>query len=192
MRNINNELPANLIVGKDIDILVKKNDRNQFISFFQSNNYKLINHPMKNEIFLYGVNKFDFQFNKTNQIIFDLSFQIAVKSLDAGQLIPLDQLIQVSAWKNKRFKKLSSDFGYWALSYEDEFVCLLSRSIFDKKEFQTNYIERINELYIKINKDDVVEKLNLIFFKYTPHLLQLIKDKKYSNIIENYFKFKEY
>ena len=96
--NINNELPSHLKAGKDIDILVNKKDEKKFVHFFRSHNYKATNHPFKYDIFLYGVDRFEFKYmNKNNQIDFDLVFQLAVRSLDAGQFIPLDKIIQESA-----------------------------------------------------------------------------------------------
>ncbi len=191
MRNINNELPSKLEVKKDIDILVKYDDKINFLNFFKKNNFQQIAHPHKDNIFLYGVNKFEFFINSHN-ILFDLNFQIAVRSLDAGQWIPLDQSIQESAWTNRRFEQLSEGFGYWTLCYEDEFISLVARSIFDKKEFQSGYIKRIKELVGLIDKEDVVEKLNMVFFKFTPYLMDYINQNDYENIIKNYLEFKEY
>ena len=192
MRNINNELPAGLDVGKDIDILISKSDEKEFINFFHNNDYQTIDHPFKYGVFLYGVDKFEFKYNNKNNILFDLSFQIAVRSLDAGQWIPLDQTIQESAWKNKRFEQLGDDFGYWTLSYEDEIVCLVSRAIFDKKEFQKGYIKRINKLIKLIDIDSTIAKFNTVFFKFTPNLITYIKNQKYDEIIKNHLQFKEY
>ncbi len=191
LRNINKELPNGLGVGKDIDILIRWEDRKKFYSFFELYSFQKIPHPHQNDIFLYGVNKFEFLKNKAN-VLFDLNFQLAVRSLDAGQWIPLDQNIQESAWKNKRHKQQSDNFGYWTLSYEDEFIALVVRSIFDKKEFQSGYIKRINELYSLINKNNVIEKLNMVFFKYTPYLMKSLEQNDYENIIKNYLEFKEY
>ena len=191
--NINNELPSALKVGKDIDILINKNDEKKFINFFHANNYQTTNHPFRYDIFLYGVDRFEFKYmNYDNNIDFDMVFQIAVRSLDAGQFIPLDQIVQESAWKNKRFEKISDDFGYWTLSYEDELICLVARSIFDKREFKSGHIKRINELFKIINKNDVLEKFNMIFFEYTSRLIKYIEDQNYNEIINNYLKFKEY
>lgn len=192
IRNINRELPDGLEVGKDIDLLVDKKDEKEFINFFHKYDYQTIEHPFKNDIFLYGVDKFEFKYNNNNNILFDLNFQIAVRSLDAGQWIPLDQMIQESAWQNRRFEKQSDDFGYWTLGYEDEFIALVARSIFDKKEFQQGYINRIEELFPIIDKNDVINKFNLVFFKFTPYLIEMIEKKDYQNIITNYLQFKEY
>ncbi len=193
MRNISNELPFSLEIGKDIDILVNKKDEIFFINFFHSNDYKTISHPFRNDIFLYGVDKFKFKYNNNNNnILFDLNFQVAVRSFDAGQWIPVNQIIQESVWKNKRFEKMNNDFGYWTFSYDDEFICLLARSIFDKKRFQRGYVKRINELFGLISKEEVIKKLNMVFFKFTPCLMQLIAKQDYQNIIKNYLTFKEY
>ncbi len=192
LRNINNELPKNLKIGKDIDILVSYEKRNKIYSFFDKLNFNKVLHPHRNDIFLYGVKKFEFFKHSNNNIIFDLNFHLLVRSLDAGQWIPLDQIIQESAWKNRRFEKLNNEFGYWTLGFEDEFITLIARSIFDKKKFQIGYIQRVEELYPKINLDDVMEKMKLIFFKYTPLLLEQIEKREYENIIKNYIQFKEY
>ena len=189
MRNINNELPHDLEIGKDIDILVK--DRNKVVEVLKAYKFNKINHPHENNIFLYGVAKFEFYKNNEN-ILFDLNFQIAVRSLDAGQWIPLDQVIQESAWQNKRFERAGGGLEYWTFSYEDEFVVLIARSIFDKKEFQAGYVSRLDELLPMVNKDNVLKKLQLIFFKYAPLLLRQIEGQSYHDVVRNYLEFKEY
>ena len=189
MRNINNELPHILEIGKDIDILVK--DRNKVAEVLKKNKFNKINHPHENNIFLYGVEKFEF-YKNNEDVLFDLNFQIAVKSLDAGQWIPLDQSIQESAWQNKRFERAGGGLEYWTFSYEDEMVALIARSVFDKKEFQAGYVSRLDELLPMVNKDDVLNKLQLIFFKYAPILLCQIERQNYPDIVINYLKFKEY
>jgi len=189
MRNINNELPYHLEIGKDIDILVK--DRNKMVEILKECKFNKISHPHENNIFLYGVQKFEFYKNNEN-ILFDLNFQIVVRSLDAGQWIPLDQAIQESAWQNKRFERAGGGLEYWTLSYEDEFVALIARSVFDKKEFQAGYVSRLDELLPMVNKDNVLKKLQFIFFKYAPLLLYQIEQQNYPDIVINYLKFKEY
>ena len=173
--------------------MVKKKDENIIKNFFNSNEYIEINHPLRNRNFLYGTDKFKFIYNKNNNIIFDLSYQITVSSLNQElSIVPLDKAIQESAWKNKRLKKINNNFSYWTLSYEDEFVSLISRSIFDKKSFLEGYIKRINKLYDCVSKSDVLEKLNLIYFKFTPYLITLIENNRYNEIIQQYLEFKEY
>ena len=68
----------------------------------------------------------------------------------------------------------------------------MARSIFDKKEFQSGYIKRINELIDLIDRENVIEKLNTVFFKFTPYLMRLLESNNYSDIIKKYLAFREY
>jgi len=191
IRNINNELPYRLKKSKDIDILVSYEQKKKLYNFFQNNGFKKVPHPHRNNIYLYGAKKFEFLKNKDG-LIFDLNYQLMCRSLNRGEWMPLDKKIQQSAWENKRFEKIDENFGYWTLSYNDEFITLIVRSIFDKREFQEGYIKRIEVLKDKIDLKDVKEKMKLVFFKFTPYLLEMIKNKDYENIVKNYIKFKEY
>ena len=78
------------------------------------------------------------------------------------------------------------------MSYEDEFVTLIARSIFDKKEFQPGYIKRIDEIFELVDRNDVEVKFEKVFFKYTSYLLEQIENKKFDYIAKNYLEFKEY
>jgi len=189
IRNISNELPNALQVGKDIDLLVKYNDRKKIVQFLNKNGYRKINHPLKNDLFLYGVNPFE-MFNKYDVLI-DLNYQLTCRSLNAGEWIPLDRKIQDSAWKNKMIHEYNQ-LRYFKLGIEDEFVSLISRSIFDKREFQPAYINTINQCLLNIDKENVIEKLELIFFRYTPILFEKIQNNDYNSIIESYLAFKAY
>ena len=113
------------------------------------------------------------------------------KSLNAGEWIPLDKKIQHSAWTNKKFYK-SVDFKYWGLSEDDEFIMLIVRSIFDKKKFISGYIERIQSLYQYINISFVIEKLELVFFKFSTRLFEKLEKKEYETIINEYIEFRDY
>ena len=190
IRNINSELPNNLRIGKDIDLLVPYNERSKFINFLTEKGFKNIRHPHCNDIFLYGANKFEFFVNKDN-LLLDLNYQLACRSLNAGEWIPLDQKIQDSVWENKKINKIDK-FTYYSLGMEDEFVALVTRSIFDKKEFQKGYIKRINELINVIDVNDVIAKFQLIFFKFTSVLSSMLKKRQYEMILDRYISFSEY
>jgi hypothetical protein len=190
IRNINSELPGSLKFGKDIDLLVPYNERSKFINFLAEKGFKNIRHPLCNDIFLYGANKFDFFVNKDN-VLLDLNYQLTCRSLNAGEWTPLDHKIQDSSWENKKLNK-SSQFTYYSLGMEDEFVALVTRSVFDKKEFQKGYINRIDELIVAIDVNDVIVKFQLIFFKFTSMLLSMLKKRQYEMILDRYISFSEY
>lgn len=193
IRNINEELPLSLERGKDIDLLVKKQNQKDFRKFFFANQYKEIEHPFSKDTYLYTADKpIKFLSSSNAGVWIDLNFQALVRSLDAGQWIPLDNNIQESLWENRKQVCNSNDFSYWALSEEDEFVLLVARAIFDKKCFTEGYLKRIKELWPLVNKPLIEEKFNQIFFKFSFCLMELIEKHSFQEIIEKYLTFVGY
>ena len=78
------------------------------------------------------------------------------------------------------------------LSFEDEFVHLLTRCIFDKKSFHKDYINRIEFLLRKIDISVVKGLLELVFYKYTNRLIEMIENKRFEKIPQDYIQFKNY
>ena len=140
---------------------------------------------------MYALNKFEFHQN-VNGVIIDLNFKIVCRSLDKGQWIPLDQIFQDSCWDNKIYIKQSSKFEYWSLSNEDEYVSLVVRSVFDKKNFEIGYITRIEELSKLVDYKNIRSKFELIFFNYTDFLMSQLDKQCYELILTNYLKFDNY
>lgn len=191
IRNIDNEISSNLNQGKDIDLLFKPSDKHLLKSFLASIGYKQIRHPHWNSEYLYGVDKFQFYKNKKNGILIDAQFQLSCRSLDAGQWIPLDQVIQQSAWDNS-ITVSTTNIEYNTLSPVDELVTLIARAIFDKKCFPQSYINRITTLLHDLQHSQITHKLSLIFFQYTNSLLQQLDKGDFDKIILNYYQFKDY
>lgn len=189
-RNIDDELPNSLKIGKDIDLLLKYKDRKTVIAFLQDSEFKKAVHPHHTNVFLYGVNEFEFFINNENLLI-DINYQLTCRSLNAGEWIPLDKEIQKSAWENRVYIE-NSKFSYYSLCHNDEFVTLITRCVFDKNGFSKIYIERIDELLEIIDEGNVLYKLGLIFFKYAPCLIEQVKRRAFNKIIKNYISFKDY
>jgi hypothetical protein len=64
LRNINQELPGKLKEGKDIDLLVHKDDLEKWIPFFKTIGFNVIQHPLRNDVFLYETDPFVFLLHK--------------------------------------------------------------------------------------------------------------------------------
>jgi hypothetical protein len=188
IRNINNELPKSLPLNKDIDLMINEDEASNFNHLMQRNGWKQKNHPLGHFPFLYGLKPFEFYFK--NGIHLDICFQLACRSLNKGEWFPLDLQIQEDLWNNK-LKILDSPWKY-QLSIEDEFVHLITRCVFDKKEFNNGYIERIEQLKKVINSNIVLSKFEVVFFKYSKLLFEQINKKEYDKIITNYLQFKDY
>lgn len=188
LRNIENELPNNLSKKKDIDIIVKVEDRNKLENILIKNGWVKINHPHRKVPFLYSMHPFDFY--NLNGLHIDVAYELACRSLITREWLPLDQKIQAELWVYRK-ELLHSPWKYM-LSYEIEIVHLLTRSIFDKRTFNDGYIYRINEIYPLCDVNILSEYLDLVFFKFRNSLLRMIEKKEYNKIINEYLTFKDY
>ena len=75
---------------------------------------------------------------------------------------------------------------------ESQLIHLICHCIFDKNKFTGYYCEKVNELFSKINKKTFLEILQPFFYKYSENLYELLSNKNYENIFEEYLSFKEY
>ena len=188
LRNIGNEIPKKLPINKDIDLLVKEEDANRFDKLLIENGWKRKRHPLGHFPFLYGLKPFKFYYK--DGIHLDICYQLACRSLNNGEWFPLDMIIQKDLWLNKiQIKNKSWEYK---LSKEDEFLHLITRCVFDKKHFNSGYIERIEELIEVINTKSVLDKFEVVFFKFSQTLLIKLQERKYETIINNYLQFREY
>lgn len=188
LRNIGNEIPKKLPKNKDIDLLVKEEDANRFDKVLVKNGWKRKKHPLGHLPFLYGLKPFKFYYKEG--IHLDICYQLACRSLNNGEWFPLDMTIQKDLWLNKT--PIEDKPWKFQLSKEDEFLHLITRCIFDKKHFNTGYIERIEELIELINVKIVLDKFEVVFFRFSQNLLIKLQEKKYDTIISNYLQFKKY
>jgi hypothetical protein len=191
MRNNLKELPDQLERGKDIDVLIRWSERDQFFAILDKLGYRYLHHPHFDNVFLYGVKKYEFFQNPENGIIVDVHFDLACRSLNTGEWIPLDQEIQLSAWENRQlihYGRMSA----WMLDSEDLFVVLIVRSVFDKKEFRIEYTAEIRRLLPLIQRNQVLEKLYLVFFKFAPLLLHIVEVGDFHHIVTTYMTYSDY
>lgn len=190
LRNTGDELPDHLGWGKDIDILVRHQDGIKLRRVLLKNKLIQVRHPLHNDVKLYGVHQFE-MFKTQNQVLLDVNYEIAVRSLDRGQWIPLDQVIQLSAWEKSRMVDIGG-VSVPVLGSEDLWVCTLARCVFDKKVFSSWHCQALAGLLPLVDLGDVEGKLSLIFFKYTDRLLDLAKKGEYQKIFDDYVSFKDY
>ncbi len=194
IKNIADELPNQLQDGKDIDILVKENQIKEFEKFMRSHNYKKRIHPYGKKVgwnFVYKLPESQFWKLNNNQftLYIDVCFKLCCKSLMPKVWIPLDNYINENIWINKIFDE---ENNWWIMDNESQIVYLITRSVFDKKEFNSKYITEIEQRKNLLKNESVKLKLSKIFFKYTDSLIAQIENNNYDQIVNNYLTFKEY
>lgn len=187
--NINDEIPGCLKAGKDIDLLVKKEDMDHFRRFMESLGYNGEIHS-DNRQFLYGLTDSYMYQNKCDKDGFRVHVfnQLSCKGL-LPFWIPLDKEIQKYAWDNKVWNGSNQ---WWELDKDTMFTYLIVRCIFDKKSFSSEYIMDIEKYYLEIHYNIVKSFLGKIFFRYADRLFDLIGEKRYEEIVEDYLSFSDY
>ena len=177
-------------VDECIRILVRPNGAKAMHEYLRRQRYELVRHPHKNDMRLYGVGAFK-MYRSKNGILIDVSFQISVRSLDQGQWIPLDKVVQDSAWRNSRLQHLGA-VPVRVLRNDDLIVSTLSRLIFDKKEISDDHLSHLQQLLKNSNRESVLEKLRLVFFRYADHLLVKVENGECKDIVQDYLQFCNY
>ena len=190
MRNLQNELPDSLEKGKDIDILIPYQNKDDFGNYLRANGFQNKNHPLKNDIFLYNTYPFEMYENNLGLLI-DVNYSLSVRSLNRGEWIPLHKKIQEKAFEDLRIHS-NGKIQYNTLSFEIELISLITRCIFDYNHFPKRYRNRITELIKCVEHDLLIYLLELIFFRYSKYLYDLLIKMEYDIIFESYLKFKDY
>lgn len=191
LRNIDNELPDRLSSGKDIDILVRWQDSEKLEKWMPQAGFHRTPHPFQNEKFLYGVHPFRFYRNNNAPFIIDCHFELACRSLNKGEWIPLDQTIQSQAWTSCGYH-LVDGLHIPGLNPVCEWIHLLTRCVFDKRRFEKGYIRRIDHLMARLNETEMLEISRLVFFKFSMSLLALLQTGRYTEIIREHLHFTDY
>lgn len=192
IKNVGNELPFHLRVGKDIDIVVHNDSLRDFHRYMSNIGRKII-HPYGKETGwtnLYQLPEFEYwRLNTADNLFIDVSSMLCCHSLMPNIWLPLDRHIQEDMWSNKIF---DNDNNWWKINNEILYVYLVVRCVFDKKQFPDVYKKEIETLRESVNIDKVKFYFEFVFFKYTRQLLSMLDNKDFDSIISAYLKYKEY
>lgn len=118
--------------------------------------------------------------------------QIVVRSLTAGIWIPIDKVIQKSAFDNKLKTDFANDVYAFELCDLDKMIYIISKAVFTTKVFSGNDISFISEKIKEVDIEQLVYRLDKVFFKFTEKLMGHIKNGSFNQILYDYLRFKEY
>ena len=191
MRNIDCELPDHLLPGKDIDILLHSRTSKSIVKLMSRNYFIKKPHPLRNDRFLYGVHPFIFFKSKKANFYIDFHFELACRSLNRREWIPLDKSIQSNSWTSCA-QHCVADLTVPGLPSACEWIHLLSRCVFDKRQFPDGYIRRIDHLMSQCTDQELYDCSRLVFFNFTETLLKLIRLGNHDQIVQKHLQFKDY
>lgn len=189
IKNDGEHIPNKILDGDDIDILVHPNDYEKYLKLIQENGFKVLPGESLKYYFVYNMRK-DIYAQKEDIFIHAYDKLSCVSFTNMGlSKIPLDKKIQDFIWETKKW-----DFKnkWWITDDRIILLYLIVRSIFDKKKFREIYINEIEKRNSIINDTKFIELCYFVFFKFTPILLELIKNQEYDVILRTYKNFKNY
>lgn len=189
-RDIENALPENYKGDADIDLVIHPEDWKPAQTVLKSQNWFEVLHPFDNQtdfVFLYGVKRFRFFVRGSAKL--DICFQLACRSTNAGEWIPLDQEIQDSVWANRKW---DDERQCYTLAPIDEIVHLLARAYFDKKVVTEAYRLRIEELFSDMDESELEHRLGLVFFRASGEVMSCLRSSELDAIMTRVTEFNDY
>lgn len=183
------DIPCNVSIDNDLDLICKLEQKEEINSFFKELSFKHYEDSKESNIYLYHAKPHDHYYCEKRDLHIDIVYNLSYQSPNKGEWVSVHQVIQDSVWQNI----IKSDtLWVYQLSDTDLAVHLICHSVFDKKEFKDKHIAQLEKVIGNINKDKYYYLLELVFFKFTPYLIDLIEKQNYDVIIKNYLEFKEY
>lgn len=172
------------------EIFVHTESLNRFCSLMQELEFEKTHSSIEEYTFIYRLVPDAFWENE-NGIRIHSACQMSCISLSnlSKFKLPLDNSIQKSIWDNAKW---NCEKKIWQLNSDDYMIFLLTRSIFDKKSFDNRDIQMICELNINWEDEAFLEKMESVFFKFTPNLIRLIKTRHFEMIIHDHRTFCDY
>lgn len=173
-----------------MSLLIKSEHKDKVKKLLTKNKYKKCLHPYGVESgyqFLYQTDKLLLFYKQ--EVFIDISFQLLCMSHTPKTWIPLEQSIQQSMWSEKKYNE---KYNCWVLDDTNYYLSRIVECIFLKKDFESDDIDFFT-VQIKILEEAALEeKFEVIFFRFSGRLIQLLKEKRYMEILERYRTFNEY
>lgn len=167
--------------------LIKKDD---YVSVFEK---CLLNRIVEknNEKYWYGASKPQYWLLKNGDLI-TVYKQIVVRSMTLGIWIPIDKIIQKSAFENKTKLDIKPNTFFYELSDVDKIVYIVSNAVFTSKVFSEDDISFILDKIKEIDIKQLEIRLDKVFFKYTENLIRHLINGTFDNILQEYLRYKDY
>ena len=183
------DIPEQVSIENDIDLICLVIEKEKIHKIFLDLDYRYYQDSRESNIYLYHAQPHDHFYCGKRNLHFDIVYLLSYQSPNRGEWVSVHESIQESMWRNKiRINR----FWKYQPSPTDLVVHLICHSIFDKKEFKNKHIKEIEKNLPTIDKERYVILMELIFFKFTPHIISYIEEKNYDAIIKNYLQFKDY
>ena len=169
-------------------ILINPSEYKQFRKLAKAKKVRCLEHPFGRRhgyIFLYQMK--EFAIYQDGDYYYEVMCQLPCKSLTPKMWMPLDKCVQHALWETKRMEN-----GYPYVEEEEVWIYYMTRCIFTKHAFEESDVKKLQALEAVLERDTLRQKLELIVFGFADRLIALSKDRKYADIMTEYFSYREY
>ena len=172
----------------DIDILIPKEQKQSIIDLLTQFGFKgIINEPRPNCLYYAEP---QIQFFDDNKCHIDLQTGLYYKGLvQHNVLVPVDLKFQNYVY-DTRIK--TNDIWKYILSPEANIVHTVCRIIWDKRKTPPHYEERLNKLVDQCDFNKLSYAFEIALFKFGKKASELVKNKQFNNIFEEYITYIDY
>lgn len=183
------DIPDLVTLENDIDLLCKKSHQKNLIKCFKHFNFNYYTDSRTSNKYLYHAQPHCHFVSKKYDLHFDIVFSLSYRSLNNGEWVSVHQVLQDSIWNN--MIKVDKSWVYQP-NPKDMAIHLLCHCIFDKKQFLDKHIKSLDNILPDLDGDELSTLLELVFFRFSPHLITHIYNGTYHDIIESYNSFSDY
>ena len=172
----------------DIDVLIPKDQKQKITDLLIQFGFKgLINEPVPHCLYYAEP---QIQFFDDNKCHIDLQTGLYYKGLvQHNVLVPVDLKFQNYVY-DTRVK--TNDIWKYTLSPEANIVHTVCRIIWDKRKTPPHYEERLNKLVDECDFNKLSYAFEIALFKFGKKALELVKNKQFNNIFEEYITYIDY
>lgn len=176
------------VQDKMVTMMLHHDDRTKLNEILKSRKFKPCIHPMGKKSgyrFLYRMD--EFLLYKYDGVYLEVFFQLPCASLTPKTWMPLDMSIQTRLWEQKS----RQDNMLW-VDELNQYIFHLCWVIFVNNGFSPY------EKGFLIAHKDVLDDLeftrlaSLVFFKFTPDLVRLLREDRFDDILPLYYQFSNY
>lgn len=136
-------------------------------------------------LFLYQMKPF--KLFEVDGVYNEVYFQLPCMSLSPKTWVPLDRMIQRRVWEQEK-----EEDGIRMLDEVSRYIYRLCYSVFKKNgisQWDRNFFDSHQKV---LEIPAFRECLEMVFFLYTDDLIQMLKDRRYDEIIPGYYGFDKY
>ena len=172
-------------------ILIDKKNDLRFDKMMCGQKYIRSKHPWELETghkYLYAMDKLDCYSKEDCDVI--VSYQLFTTSINDGEFMPLDRIIQENVWKRRVY---NDKVGCYELAGEEKIIFILANAILNKKVLNIKDKDEIEKLLLNgIDYKILNEEMSVVFFKYTNRLINMLISREYDDIVQHYYTFVDY